>query len=311
MGGTTGAGTGPAVNPMLNTANNPYAGNPLAQNSANAYTSALGQTSNIGAAGDQALGQADQYGGQAGDVYGQMTGYVPQNITAGQLSDTDLSPYMNPYQNSVIDTTMNRLNQEQSVQQQGINDASQRQNAFGGDRMYLQKGVLGGKYADTQAQTLAGLNSANFLNAQQMGTNDINRTFQADTTNQGMNANMFSGGAAGLGGLANLYGNLGSGMSQYGASNLGALSNMGFGFGNQLQQNQLAAGALQQQQQQMLMDAIKGQYTGATGQPQNSLAQYMASILNPGSYGTTKTSGSSNPGILGTIGGVAGILGAL
>jgi hypothetical protein len=290
---------------------NPYAGQPLAQNSANAYTSALGQTGDIYGSAGGALDQANQYGGQAGNVYGQMTGYTPEQITPGQLSNTDLSPYMNPYQSSVIDTTMNRLNQEQAVQQQGVDDASQRQNAFGGDRMYLQKGVLGGKYADTQANTLAQLNSANYLNAQQMGQYDINNRLTADTTNQNLNANMFSGGAQGLGGLANMYGQYGQGAQQYGTTNLQNLSNMGFGFGNTLQQNQLAAGALQQQQQQALMDAIKAQYQGYTGSPQDALATYMTSILDPGSYGTVKSKGSSNPGVLGTVGAAAGILGAL
>jgi hypothetical protein len=289
----------------------PYAGQPLAQNSANAFTGALGQTGDIYGTGGGALEQANAFGGQAGDVYGQMTGYIPQAVTAGQLSSTNLDPYMNPFNQSVIDRTMNRLNQEQGVQQQGIDDASVAKGAFGGDRMYLQKGVLGGKYADTQANTLAQLNSQNFLNAQQMGQFDINNRMEADLANQAMNQNLFSGGAQGLSNLANLYGGYGQRAREFGTSNLGSLSNMGFGFGNQLQQNQLAAGALQQQQQQALMDAIRAQYTGFTGSPQDALATYMASILDPGSYGTVKSKSSSNPGILGTIGGIAGILGAL
>ena len=279
---------------------NSYNTTPLAQNVQGAYGSALNSADQYGAAGSSALEQGQGYGSSAAGIFNNMAGYTPSDITAGQLSNTDLSPYMNPYTQNVIDTTMGELNRQQGIQQQGIDDSALAQNAFGGDRMYLQKGVLGGEYARTQANTLADLNSRNFTNAQSMGQYDIDNRLRADSSNQGYRTGLYGGAASGLSGLASNFGQTGLNLANMGSpSVMGNLANMGFGWGQSLQQNQAASGALQQQQQQALIDAIRGQYAGYTGAPQNALSQYLGAILSPpSSAGTT----SSNPGILGYLG---------
>lgn len=284
---------------------NPYAGQPLANNVQSAYTTALGQANGVTGAGEGALATGNQYGTQAGTAYGSMTGYTPSNVTAGQLSTTDLSPYMNPWTQSVIDATMNDMNQQQGIDQLAIDDQATSQGAFGGSRQYIQKGVLGGQYADAKARELANLRSQGFTNAQQMGQFDISNRLGADQFNTDWRSRMFGAGASGLAGLAGQYGNTGAGLYMGGSSNLGNLANMGFGMGNQLQQNQLAAGALQQQQQQQLIDAIHAQYLGYTGAPANSLSAYLGAILNPSGYGTQQ----GNPGLLSYIGAGANLAG--
>ena len=47
----------------------------------------------------------DQYGGATAGFLGAL-GQNPQNVTAGQLANTNLDPYMNPYTKNVIDKTM-------------------------------------------------------------------------------------------------------------------------------------------------------------------------------------------------------------
>ena len=286
---------------------NPYQGQALPQQTQSAYTTALGQAGNAGAAGNQALGQANTYGSQAGGLFNMYGGYTPSDVTAGQLSSTNLQPYMDPYTQEVINTTMNDLNQQEGIAQQGIDDSALAQRAFGGDRMYVQKGVLGGEFARAKARTLADLRSGNFRNAQAMGQYDIGNRLNADQFNNDWRSRLFGSAGSGLAGLASTAGQLGSNMSQYGTSALGDLSNMGFGFGNQLQQNQLAAGALQQQQQQQLMDAIHAQYLGYAGSPQNSLSSYLGAILNPSGYGSQST----NPGLFSYIGAGTNLIGAL
>jgi hypothetical protein len=284
---------------------NPYSTQPLSQNVQGEYANALQTANNYAGGAETALGQGNTYGSGAAGIFNQMAGYTPSDVTAGQLSNTNLSPYMNPYTQNVIDTTMGELNRQEGIQQLGIDDQAQRQNAFGGDRWQLQKGQLGGDFARTKATTLADLNSRNFLNAQQMGQYDITNRLNADTTNQGYRANLFGAGGQGLGNLASMYGQTGLNLAQMGSPEvMGNLANMGFGWGNTLQQNQAASGALQQQQQQALIDAIRAQYAGYTGAPQNSLAQYLGAILSPpSSAGST----SSNPGLLGYLGMGAGI----
>lgn len=291
------------------TGSNPYSSTPLAQNVQSTYANALQGAGQYGTGASTALGQGQQYGSGAAGIFNQMAGYVPQAVTAGQLSSTDLSPYMNPYTQNVIDQTMAELNRQEAIQQQAIDDQAVRQNAFGGDRMYIQKGQLGGDYANTKAKTLADLYSQAFGNAQTMGQYDITNRLNADTTNQGAFSNLFGSGASGLGNLANLYAGTGTNLAQIGSPTvMGNLANLGFGWGNTLQQNQAAAGALQQQQQQQLMDAIRAQFSGYTSAPQNALAQYLGAVLSPPSTaGTT----SSNPGLLGYLGAGVTALGTL
>lgn len=297
MGGATGQGA--------------YAGQPLANNVQNAYTSALGGVTSAAGAGSDIMATGGGYGSQAGGLYGTMGGYTPSNVTAGSLAGTDLQPYMNPYQQDVIDTTMTGLNTQYGIQQQGIDDEAAAQNAFGGDRHGLQAGVMGGKFLDTTAKTLADLNFGNFNQAQAGAKFDIGNKLNADTGNQNMNANMMTAGAGGLGNLAQLYGNIGSGMNQFGLSGMGSLANMGFGFGNTMQQNQLAAGQLQQEQQQMLMDAIKQQYAGYTGAPGDSLNAFLGALTGAQAGAGSTTKGSTNPGLLSYLGAGASAAGSI
>ena len=228
-----------------------------------------------------------------------MGGMTPSDVTAGQLSTTDLSPYMSPFLKGVIDPAMQELNTQQGIAQQGIDDQAQSQGAFGGDRQYLQKGVLGNKFNQLKSQFLGDLYQKNFLNAQQMAGNDITNRLNADTGNQDRRATLFQQGGQGLGALANLYGQAGTDLTKYGVNELGSLSNMGFGFGNTLQQNQLASGALQQQQNQAILNAQMQQFLSQTQYPQQQLQNYLGAIQNPAGYGQTTT--KTNPGIAGYL----------
>ena len=267
---------------------NPYAGKPLQQNVNTAYNTALGATTGLPGAGATAMGAGMDYAGQAGGLFDYL-GNQP-------LANMNLQPYMDPYQQDVIDVTMDELNRQHGIQQQGIDDAAMARNAFGGDRMELQKGVLGGKFLDTKARALAELNSGNFRNAQTMGQFDIGAAGQ---------------GATGFGQLAQLLANSGIDLTKTGISALGDLSNLGFGFGQSIIKNQLASGALQDQQMQAIIDAAKGNVDTYTGYPMSTLQAFLGAIQNPAGYGISSTKGSTNPGILGTAAGIAGILGAL
>ena len=105
-------------------------------------------------------------------------------ITAGQVGNTDLSKYMDPYTQSVINSSL-PIMQQQLGQTLSQNAGTAAQTgAFGGSRFGVQQGTAQAQGALGMANMAAGLNQANFTQAQAAATGDINRTMQADTTNQ-------------------------------------------------------------------------------------------------------------------------------
>lgn len=95
-----------------------------------------------------------------------------------------------------------------------------------------------------------------------------------------------------------------AGVQSGAASQLGNLSNLGFGFGQQITAQQAQQGAQQQALQQALIDAAKGQYAGFTGAPQASLGLPIQALGGLGNMGTTQT---RNPGLLDYLGMAAGV----
>jgi hypothetical protein len=108
-----------------------------------------------------------------------------QQMQAGQLSGTNLDPYMNPFQSSVIDTTMQGLNQQLALQQQANAGNAASAGAFGGTRQAVQAALTNQAGQQTAASTLANLNSQNFSQAQQAALQDIANSMQASQFNAG------------------------------------------------------------------------------------------------------------------------------
>jgi hypothetical protein len=105
-------------------------------------------------------------------------------VTAGNVGDTDLSKYMDPYTQSVINASMPIMQQQlgQTLSTNAGNAVNQ--GAFGGSRFGVQQGTAQAQGAQGMAQMAANLNAQNFTQAQAAATGDINRQLQAATTNQ-------------------------------------------------------------------------------------------------------------------------------
>ena len=95
-----------------------------------------------------------------------------------------------------------------------------------------------------------------------------------------------------------------AGIQSGAASQLGNLSNLGFGFGQQITAQQQQQGAQQQMLQQALIDAAKSQYAGFTGAPQASLGLPIQALTGMPSMGSTT---SQQPGLLNYLGLAAGL----
>jgi hypothetical protein len=113
-----------------------------------------------------------------------VAGFQPTNVTAGQLSSTDLSPYLNPYTKDVIDTTTGQLARDNQITQLQNDDAATAAHAFGGDGAAVLKSLTQNDYQRNLGATVAGLNQANFTQAQGAAGQDIANRMSAAFANQ-------------------------------------------------------------------------------------------------------------------------------
>jgi len=236
------------------------------------------------------LGSAAGMGYQPNQV---STGQVG-NVTAGQIAGMEMSQYMNPYTQQVIEANEADILRGAQSGMNSLDTQAGRAGAFGGSRHGIAMGEMGTGVARELARSSAGLRQAGFQNAQQMATGDLGRTFQADLANQGMQqgnlqrqfqADQF-----------NVTSGLQGAQQRLGAANqLGAISEQGYGMGRLAQQDLANTGAQQQLLQQALIDAGRGQYDSFMGAPASSLG-YVTTALGatPGQQTTTNT---RDPGV--------------
>ena len=209
-------------------------------------------------------------------------GQQPQQVQAGQLSNTNLQPYMNPYTQSVINATLPLMQQQNALNQNQIGNQANSANAFGGSRQGLQQGVAQAQGAQNIGQMASQLNQANFQQAQQGAQFDITGQNQAALANQAAQQNQ---------------GNL----NLQAASGLGALGNQA-----QLSQarnftEQMTAGQMQQQQAQNQINAQMAKFQNANNYPNQQLSILQSALgMTPYEQGqqgssTQQTQTAANP----------------
>ena len=229
-------------------------------------------------------------------------------ITAGQIGNTNLDPYMNPYTKDVINATLPGLQQANALSQNQQANAANSSNAFGGSRQGIQQGVAQAQGAMNIGQMLASLNSANFSQAQAAATGDINRNLTAATQNQNsqqqdlarQNTDLLANQSANA---ADLNRSLQAQTTNQGAqqakinSDIAAsqgLSNTGDSMSknNVANYNMLSsAGASQSMQQQNEINAQMAKFNQAFNYPQQQLGTLLSALgMTPHD---TSTSGSS------------------
>jgi hypothetical protein len=229
---------------------------------------------------------------QATDYTAAMSG------PAGQVANTNLSAYTNPYENQVVSAALRDIGgaQQQAMNQLGSQATQAR--AFGGSRHGIAEAETNRGFVQQAADTAANLRQAGYQNAQQFAGQDIDRQMQVNANNQAaLNAQRAFGATQGL--TAQQY-NQAAGLqgatSRLSAANqLGGLGQQAFDTSQSIAKNQSIQGALQQSIQQQLIDAAKNQYAGFTGAPNASLAAPLAALgATPGQSTTTQ---SQQPGL--------------
>ena len=304
------------------------------QQSANAYTGALQGTQAAMGYAPERVGTRFGYnpGSVSARQVGTGYGYTPSRV-ASQTAVGGMAGYANPYTQQVIDASMADLERQRQTQMNALGAQATAAGAFGGSRQGVAEALTNEGFAQQGGQLAGQLRQQGFQTALGASQQDVANAMQAALANQqagsraaefgqstslqaqGMNqqaqlqaalANQAAqaqaqqfGQSTGLqAALANQQAGLqGAQQLMAGAGQLGNLSNLGFGFGQQIGAAQTQQGQMQQAMNQMLIDAAKGQYGGFTGAPQQSLGLPMAALsgANMGQQTQTQT---NNPGLL-------------
>lgn len=215
--------------------------------------------------------------------------YTPETVNVGQLATTDISQYMNPYTQQVIDTSMADLERQRAMQQNlGAQQASAA-GAFGGSRQGVAEALTNEAYLRQGGQLAAGLRQQGFESAQNRALQDIQSQYAADVGNR-------------QAGLAGAQFRLGS------AQQLGSTANVGFNQARtvrqdlfeqamrerELKQRQAELAAQQYAQRQNALASSLGMVTGAMGAtpyPQTQVNSRQPGLFDYLTLGATAMSG--------------------
>lgn len=243
------------------------------------------------------LGQA------AGDIRGFMAGmnglanYQPERVQAGQFAGTDMAPYMNPYTQNVVDTSLGAIDRTRQMELQRGAGAAAGAGAFGGSRQGVSDSLTNEAALRQSAETSAGLYSQGYQQATGLAMGDIQNRLQGDLANQqaGLEGTNLRRQAL-MGG-----GELAQSAGQAGLQSAAALEQSG--------------NAMQVQAQQQLEDRYK-RFLEQRGYPEHQLDTMLRALggMGLGNAGTTSTTGPGGSPLLGGLGGAmggAGIAGAL
>jgi hypothetical protein len=161
-----------------------------------------GATADVGAL-QGSVGGANPGYNLAQSTLSGLQGFAPDQVNPGSLASTDLSPYMNPFTQAVIDPSLQALDRQRLQAQNTNADQAISQGAFGGSRQGVQEGVTNAASAAAAGQLVSGLQSQNFGNAQTQAQSDLTRNLAGQEANQnaeiqgaGINLNAANSGAS-------------------------------------------------------------------------------------------------------------------
>ena len=194
--------------------------------------------------------------GFGGNVFQQSSNAYTQALqgTAAAGGMPNISAFQNPYTQQVINTSMADLERQRLMQQNQLGAQASAARAFGGSRQGIAEAETNRGFAEQGGQLAAQLRQQGFNTALGAAQNQQGQQLAA-------------------------------------AGQLGNLSQQGFNMGQSINQQQQQFGTMQQAINQALIDAARGQYSGFTGAPGQSLATSLAALsgANMGQQTSTQT----------------------
>ena len=184
----------------------------------------------LAGAGNPTVDQAAGLAGAAGQQALAAGQYTPIYASTQNWPGADVSSYMNPYIENVLNRLQARTTERYGEQAGARQTAAERAGAFGGSRSaiqdFLAQRELNQQLGDTEAQQL----SQAFQNAQSMWTSDQARQLQAMLANQGIDlqsAQLGLQGAQTAASTADILGRLGTAQQGLTLDRLKALQDSG------------------------------------------------------------------------------------
>jgi len=206
---------------------------------------------------------------KAGQAAMTGTQFSPMAITAPTAAT--MSQYSNPYETGVVNQNLADIERSRLLAQNNMGAQATAANAFGGSRHGIAEAETNRGFADRAAAMSGQLRQQGYSNSQQMARQAQMQNQQAQL--QGQQQRMGA------------------------ASQLGTLSNLGFGMGQQIDAQMQNQGLQQQAVQQAVIDAAKARYAGYTAQPNQALNMPLQALgAAPYNTSTNQTQGYS-PGL--------------
>ena len=206
---------------------------------------------------------------KAGQAAMTGTQFSPMAITAPTAAT--MNQYSNPYETGVINTNLADIERSRLLAQNNMGAQATAANAFGGSRHGIAESETNRGFADRAAAMSGQLRQQGYNTSQQMARQAQMQNQQAQL--QGQQQRMGA------------------------ASQLGTLSNLGFGMGQQINSQMQNQGLQQQAVQQAVIDAAKARYAGYTAQPNQALNMPLQALgAAPYNTSTNQTEGYS-PGL--------------
>lgn len=145
------------------------------------YTPTAVTAARAAAATPATAGQAQTTDINRGDI---------RDVNGGSLLGVDLSGYMNPYEQSVINGTTSDLERQRQQEQTYNQGRATAAHAFGGSRDALVAANTNNDFNRTIADQVAQLRYSGFTNAQGQAQTDLARQLQTSLANQGQDASV-------------------------------------------------------------------------------------------------------------------------
>jgi len=206
---------------------------------------------------------------KAGQAAMTGTQFSPMAITAPTAAT--MSQYSNPYETGVVNQNLADIERSRLLAQNNMGAQATAANAFGGSRHGIAEAETNRGFADRAAAMSGQLRQQGYNTSQQMARQAQMQNQQAQL--QGQQQRMGA------------------------ASQLGTLSNLGFGMGQQIDAQMQNQGLQQQAVQQAVIDAAKARYAGYTAQPNQALNMPLQALgAAPYNTSTNQTEGYS-PGL--------------
>src|SRR5574343_719656 len=103
----------------------------------------------------------------------QNTTISPQQVQAAQLAGTNLSPYLNPYTNEVVNASLGDLENQRAVQYNNLASQAQAAGAFGGSRFGVAQGQFEADALRDKGLLAAQLRNQGFNTAANLAMQDV------------------------------------------------------------------------------------------------------------------------------------------